>query len=529
MKTSLSIIIPTHKRAGQVDRLCASIAQQDFPPHRLQLLLVSNLKDKQLRERWDHYRSLPFDFKYYETGQLGVNVARNFGIRFAGGDLIYFLDDDCLLPNKNHLKELVAAHEKNPQVIGIGGPYKAFNQKKKKELRRKGAEDDFFLEPKGSLSKFYATQAEKWMKSFKSASPSNQQVSQLLGGNASYKREVFDRGFVFDPSITFGGSEESFNQLLIEQGWSLLYNEKLYVWHFVHLKARELAKKSFMQGLGAFKNRLQKQNTKANWMEAKNQKSHQKTKADKQLYDSEKEWAYVGEGEFSLSSLLYGFFFKLGLFYGLALYKKKHPALRALYLIYLILKSRLYFVKKYLLGWLYGNTLLKPLGKVWFSLGWLYGNTLLKPLGKIWFSLGWLYGNTLLKPLGKVWFSLGWLYGNTLLKPLGKVWFSLGWLYGNTLLKPLGKVWFSLGWLYGNTLLKPLGKIWFSLGWLYGNTLLKPLGKVWFSLGWLYGNIFLFLFYRSPLSKVYYFSKYQFNKRIHPLFVKNKKPPDSRS
>ena len=122
---TLSIIIPTHKRAVQAIQLLQSIAEQKFPHKNLQVLLISNLKDKKLREKVPHWESVFFDFRYKEVGLIGVNKARNMGIRFAGGDILYFLDDDCLLPDKNHLRNLILLHEANPSVMGIGGGYKS--------------------------------------------------------------------------------------------------------------------------------------------------------------------------------------------------------------------------------------------------------------------------------------------------------------------------------------------------------------------------------------------------------------------
>ena len=459
---TLSIIIPTHKRAYQVVRLLESIAEQEFPYEDLQVLLISNLKDKKLRRQFSHWESVFFDFKYKELGCVGVNKARNMGIRFAGGDILYFLDDDCLLSNKNHLQNLVLEHKKHPLAMGIGGAYKA-------------------LESLYGLEKFYHEHSEKWVKEFVSSKKSVS--SQLIGGNASYKREVFDKGFYFDPLIVFGGSEEGFNQSLKEEGWILLYSEKLWVFHVVQLNWLSFIRKSFKQGLGSFKNR------------------HKFNQEIKNGHNIKKDWAFLS-GPFSFYPFIYAFFFKWGYFWGLSSSVKGNFLFRFFHFIFLVIKSRWYWLYGrvllryfgglwYGLGWLYGRVLLRYFGGLWYGLGWLYGRVLLRYFGGLWYGLGWLYGRVLLRYFGGLWYGLGWLYGRVLLRYFGGLWYGLGWLYGRVLLRYFGGLWYGLGWLYGRVLLRYFGGLWYGLGWLYGRVLLRYFGGLWYGLGWLYGRVLL--------------------------------------
>ena len=543
---TLSIIIPTHKRPLQVQQLLNSIAEQNFPRRDLQVLLVSNLKDKILRKIIPHWEKVFFDFKYMETGMKGVNKARNMGIRFARGDILYFLDDDCLLDNKDQLSNLMLEHKK--ESIGIGGGYKT-------------------LEGSEGLEKFYQDNTDQWIKH---SAFSKNQSEQLVGGNSSYKREVFDRGFYFDSSIVFGGSEEGFNRSLRAQGWNLLFVDKLSVLHKVKLNWFSFVRKSFKQGLGSVK-------------------SYSKT----EKHSLKDKWAFLYKDSHSVYSLVYNVVFKLGFFWGLASLEKKGVIFQSFKFIFLFFKSRWYFIKWfygqvllrplgllwyglgwfygqvllrplgllwyglgwfygqvllrplgllwyglgwfygqvllrplgllwYGLGWFYGQVLLRPLGLLWYGLGWFYGQVLLRPLGLLWYGLGWFYGQVLLRPLGLLWYGLGWFYGQVLLRPLGLLWYGLGWFYGQVLLRPLGLLWYGLGWFYGQVLLRPLGLLWYGLGWFYGQVLLRPLGLLWYGLGWFYGKILLFLFHHTPPMKLYYFSEYQYYKRIKPLLNRKK-------
>ena len=436
----LSIIIPTHKRFFKANQLLKSLSEQNFPKEKLEVLLISNLADRGLRERASYWSEIFFSFKYKELGLKGVNKARNMGIRFARGDILYFLDDDCFLPHPNHLKNLVEAHKNQPLALGIGGPYRSLDSSSLQES-------------------FYHHKTEQWIKECKGK-------PQLLGGNASYKRRIFDQGYFFDPSIVFGGSELSFNDSL--QSEILIFDKDLWVYHHLNLRAFSLIKKAFKQGQGSFKRDFK----------------------DGNPMPLKKMWTFMPEDTSSFSSAFYHSSFKLGYFWKMSSKNKKGP--QFFRFLFLVLKSRWYFLQ-YITAWLYGRLLRYFLGPM-----------LKYCLGPLWYAVGWLYGRL-----------LRYFLGPMLKYCLGPLWYAVGWLYGRLLryfLSPMLKY--------------CLGPLWYAVGWLYGRLLryfLSPmlkycLGPLWYAVGWFYGHVLLFLFHHSPPMKLYYFTRYQYYKRIKPLF-----------
>ena len=345
----ISVIIPTHRRAVRVEGLIHSLRDQDFPAENLQVLLISNLKDKRLRRKAPEWRGDFYDFKYMETGEVGVNRARNLGIRFAGGDILYFLDDDCLPPSKDHLMKLLARHQKEAQAVGIGGGYKT----------------QYILKGPGRA---YHEGQQKWMTA---VSKSLFGTKQLVGGNASYKREVFDRGFAFDSRIVFGGSEESFNRLLTDNGYRLMLFRDLDVYHVIHVNTLTLAKKGFRQGTGHFRNQK---------------------KTDRGV-DMKKQAAFIPPFVADRMTAVYHLFFKLGYFWAGSSEKVKgFVFFRLFYFLFLILKSRWVVIKDHIiLGvlWKYAGVLWKYAGGVWFYFGSFYGLLVrlyyLSPPAKVWY------------------------------------------------------------------------------------------------------------------------------------------------
>ena len=413
---TVSVIIPTHKRPGRVSQLIDSLSIQDFPAKSFQVLLISNLRDPFLRKKARHWKKRFYDFKYMEVGEKGVNKARNLGIRFAGGDILYFLDDDCLLPSAGHLTKLADCHRRWGLVAGIGGGYMG-----REELKGAG--------------RFYQERQERWVEAV--SDDSSLGASQLIGGNASYKREVFDKGLFFDSGIEFGGSEEGLNRRLREYGYSLTLLRELDVCHQVRLSVWSLMRKSFRQGVGHFKNRLE---------EAEN--------------SGERGEKALPETTLSGFSFIHDLFFRMGYFWGLS--SRKAGGFFLFKIFYLLFR---------LCGMFAGR---------------LYGMLLVDYV--------WRY---VTRFFGFVWYILGRLYGMLLVDYV--------WRY---VTRFFGFVWYILGRLYGMLLVDYV--------WRY---VTRFFGFVWYILGRLYGML-LKLYYKTPVAKVWYFSKYQFYKRGVPIFFR---------
>ena len=485
---ALSVIIPTHRRPYAADRLLMGLCEQEFPFKDLQVLVVSNLKDKILRQRAKFWRTKFFDFKYIETGIVGVNTARNTGIRFAGGGIVYFLDDDCLLPHPRHLARIIQAHKENPSLSAIGGPYR-----QKTDLSGAG--------------KFYFEHSKKWL------DEGGPQKGKLLGGNASYKREVFDKGFCFDPSIAFGGSEESLNQFLEKCGHKIGFDDSLYVFHNLKMGVFSLIKKSWRQGKGLLTNRL---------IEGQNAKS---------LRDMKSEWAFFPEGG-SIYFLIYSLFFKLGYFWSLSLLTQKSFSVRGLRFLKLLLKSRLFFVSEHIFAkyapWLWGRVILRFMGWMWYYAGWFWGRVILRFMGWIWYYAGWLWGCVILRFMGWMWYYAGWFWGRVILRFMGWIWYYAGWLWGCVILRFMGWMWYYAGWFWGRVILRFMGWIWYYAGWLWGRVILRFMGDIWYThsrfLCWLYSKIFP---RAKPLKPSRFYPFYEEKLKAFFVLPRGKKKPKS--
>lgn len=226
----LSIIIPSHMRTQSCFNLIESLLRQTFTAP-FEILVVANPANLELRQ---FIQSMAPDqnrvVRYFESSILGVNAARNLGLKQAHGDLALFLDDDCEVTDPLYLENLTRRFAEHPDATGIGGPY---------------------VQDSNSRShpwdKAYAAIADHWLKGSRLVGA---RTTQLIGGNACYRKSVLLGGFLFNENLRFGGTESELNHRLIESGHKLLFFSDLAVVHHLEIGIFAFFRKAFLQGRG---------------------------------------------------------------------------------------------------------------------------------------------------------------------------------------------------------------------------------------------------------------------------------------
>lgn len=217
----MSIIIPHAGSFQEVSRLLESILNQtaDFS---LEIIIVANPANRYLSNPFSNISSVT-----YLTSEKGANCARNIGLQASSGQIVLFLDDDCVLCSNDYLKNCRELHQKNPSVVGIGGGY--------------------LLPPKASyFDRVYNQVQRRWIQN--SFLPGGF-ISHLFGGNSSFKGTVL-RNYSFDEEIHFGGTETELQVRLYWDGKPLVYSNSLNVLHHSKIGFRDFIKKIFKQGMG---------------------------------------------------------------------------------------------------------------------------------------------------------------------------------------------------------------------------------------------------------------------------------------
>lgn len=116
----VSIIIPTYNRREELKELLYSLKQQDFEAG-FEIIVVDDGSTDGTQELLEAI-SKEWDGKFFFLQQknMGPGAARNLGIKHAQGDILVFVDSDCIAP-KGWLKNLTSAFTA-PKVGVAGGP-----------------------------------------------------------------------------------------------------------------------------------------------------------------------------------------------------------------------------------------------------------------------------------------------------------------------------------------------------------------------------------------------------------------------
>ncbi|MCU0612441.1 MAG: glycosyltransferase [Candidatus Eisenbacteria bacterium] len=126
MNTRVSVVIPTHNRLSTLSALLRSLAAQSGNEEMTTQADVIIVDDGSHRAVSDKVRSLVHGHPLRRIrlhrleSNRGPSAARNTGLALATGDIIAFLDDDCIV-REDFLRETRRIHDENPGVLVLNG------------------------------------------------------------------------------------------------------------------------------------------------------------------------------------------------------------------------------------------------------------------------------------------------------------------------------------------------------------------------------------------------------------------------
>jgi GT2 family glycosyltransferase len=125
-KPLVSIIILNLNRKKDLMSCLKSLKKQTYSNY--EIIIIDNASiDGSVEEIRKKYRKIII---YKTKKNLGTSYTRNAGVKFSKGELIWFLDNDISLENKNTLKNLIQLFNNNTEIDGIGGEAKINKNKK---------------------------------------------------------------------------------------------------------------------------------------------------------------------------------------------------------------------------------------------------------------------------------------------------------------------------------------------------------------------------------------------------------------
>lgn len=125
MPIKYSVVVATYNRATILRECLEALAVQTVPTEEYELILINDGSDDNSNSVVNEFRKshARLNFAYIEQKNAGPAKARNVGIKLAKGEIVYFTDDDCVVP-RDWIKTLAAQYAKYPEIAGAGGWYK---------------------------------------------------------------------------------------------------------------------------------------------------------------------------------------------------------------------------------------------------------------------------------------------------------------------------------------------------------------------------------------------------------------------
>jgi glycosyltransferase involved in cell wall biosynthesis len=211
----VSVIVPVYNGESVIERCLNHLLHQKYPVEKLEIIVVDNGstdKTVQIIES--------MGLKSFYAARKGPAAARNEGMKIASGEIVVFVDADCLAEPDliiHHVLTHLYCQVADPQVAMIGGSVKGYNTNYWSTC------DDFC-----SWWEVHPSQSRRY-------------VAYHPGVNLSMRGELIKKGYFFDEELQ--SSEDIILCLSVTRdGYKILFNPSAVVSHINRADFRSFMK-----------------------------------------------------------------------------------------------------------------------------------------------------------------------------------------------------------------------------------------------------------------------------------------------
>ena len=220
----LSVILCTYNRDRYIYNVLASLAGNDLPHSEYEVVLVNNNSTDNTPAECNRFQQDFPDvhFHYCVETQQGLSHARNRGIKEAKGDILVYVDDDALV-NPEYLRTYAEFFSRNPMAVAAGGPITP--------------QYDGCTEP--DWMSHYTRQLVTGALNLGTSEREFPKGAFPGGGNAAYRKSVFDAVGLFNPELgrkgnsLIGAEEKDLFDKMTSQGMHFYYLPTAILYHLI--------------------------------------------------------------------------------------------------------------------------------------------------------------------------------------------------------------------------------------------------------------------------------------------------------
>lgn len=229
-KPFASVVVPTRDRPSLLRDTLASLAVQDYPQDRFEIVVVddgsTSLSTEEVAREAAEFESVAV--RYVRLPPSGLNTARNAGISTARGELICFVDDDIEAPS-TWLGALIEGAARHADAGCFGGPIRLRIEGKMPKICGREALGETELD----------------------LGPEEQRADAVWGANMVVTRAALKAVGRFNENLSGGGDEEEWERRYITLGGVIWYLPEGWLWHrrrAEDVRLSRLLRKRFIQG-----------------------------------------------------------------------------------------------------------------------------------------------------------------------------------------------------------------------------------------------------------------------------------------
>lgn len=195
----ISIIVPSYNSEKTIEDLLLSLLNQTYKGE-YEIIVVDSSND-----RTPEIVS-KFPVKLLRSEPKGPGAARNLGVKHAKGDIIVFIDSDCVAP-KDWLENLLKPLS-DKEVVGVGGTYKVKNK-------------DSLI---ARFAQYEIEDRHKKMEKMES-------IDFVGTYNCAYRKKVFLEVGGFDTKF-LQSEDGELSYKISEAGYKIKFNPSAFVYHY---------------------------------------------------------------------------------------------------------------------------------------------------------------------------------------------------------------------------------------------------------------------------------------------------------
>ena len=189
----VSIIVPVYNTEKYIDECICSLVSQTYK--NIELIIIDDGSKDNSGKKADEYASKNNMIKVFHTENKGLSSARNYGLKYATGDFICFIDSDDYV-TEDFVEKMVSASISNNTDMVFCNYFSFYVNKVNPSLRLSSIKDKKIFTPEEYLEKLYVYSGEYvmvWNKLFRREIFSELRFANMLCEDGQIILSVIDK------------------------------------------------------------------------------------------------------------------------------------------------------------------------------------------------------------------------------------------------------------------------------------------------------------------------------------------------